>query len=80
MIFRFTNLFTEAEIYINDQQLSSKFITCICVLPPSDSFQNGLVITGGNDSHIFVYEPDCSVPMKQLVGHTNTGFFIASTE
>lgn len=63
----------EAETYLGEQHINTKFITCICAVPPNDEFQNGLVLTGGNDNLILIFKPDCSAPIQQLSGHSNTG-------
>ena len=49
------------------------FISAICIMPPSDKYQQGLIITGSNDHKINAYSLDSPRPVFTLTGHENTG-------
>ena len=48
-------------------------MTSVCVVPPNETFSSGLIVTGGNDNMILVYEPDSPNSIQQLSGHEDTG-------
>ncbi|KAJ7335422.1 hypothetical protein JRQ81_013363 [Phrynocephalus forsythii] len=50
----------------------SNFVSCVCVIPPSDLYPRGLIATGGNDSNICIFTLDNSAPLYVLRGHKNT--------
>lgn len=56
----------------------SNFVSCVCMIAPSETYPRGLVATGGNDNNICVFTLDQSQPLFTLKGHKNTGelFFI----
>uniref|UniRef100_T1J7G6 Phospholipase A-2-activating protein n=1 Tax=Strigamia maritima TaxID=126957 RepID=T1J7G6_STRMM len=50
----------------------SNFVSAICVLPPTDEYPKGIILTGSNDRVICAFTIDSSTPLYQLIGHTNT--------
>ncbi|XP_037117699.1 phospholipase A-2-activating protein isoform X1 [Syngnathus acus] len=56
------------------QRLSahSNFVSCVCVIGPSETYPRGLVATGGNDNNICVFALDQAQPLYTLKGHKNT--------
>lgn len=51
----------------------SNFVSCVCIIAPSDKHPRGLVATGGNDKNICVFSLDQPQPLYTLKGHKNTG-------
>ncbi|XKL66639.1 hypothetical protein PGB90_010059 [Kerria lacca] len=64
----FNSGYTEVQTYVGHKN----FVTCVCAIPPSDIFPNGLIVTGGNDNIILLFQPECSTSFQQLSGHKNT--------
>ncbi|XP_070562715.1 phospholipase A-2-activating protein-like [Ptychodera flava] len=56
----------------------TNFISCICVMPPTDEYPQGLIMTGSNDHNINAYTPDSPFPVYTLTGHENTVCTLAS--
>ena len=52
------------------------FISAICILPPSEKYQQGLIVTGSNDHKINAYTLESPMPVFTLTGHENTGWLI----
>uniref|UniRef100_A0A8C5LQ62 Phospholipase A-2-activating protein n=1 Tax=Leptobrachium leishanense TaxID=445787 RepID=A0A8C5LQ62_9ANUR len=50
----------------------SSFVSCVCFIPPSDTYGSGMIATGGNDHNICVYHLDSPNPLYVLKGHKNT--------
>ncbi|XP_061566356.1 phospholipase A-2-activating protein [Cololabis saira] len=50
----------------------SNFVSCICVIAPSDTYPRGLIATGGNDKNICVFTLDRPQPLYTLQGHKDT--------
>ncbi|ETE70392.1 Phospholipase A-2-activating protein, partial [Ophiophagus hannah] len=50
----------------------SNFVSCVCVIPPSDLYPRGLIATGGNDNNICIFTLDKPTPLYVLKGHKNT--------
>ncbi|XP_057899835.1 phospholipase A-2-activating protein [Melospiza georgiana] len=50
----------------------SNFVSCVCIIPPSDLYPRGLIATGGNDHNICIFTADNSAPLYVLKGHKNT--------
>nr|XP_034953362.1 phospholipase A-2-activating protein isoform X1 [Zootoca vivipara] len=50
----------------------SNFVSCVCVIPPSELYPRGLIATGGNDNNICIFALDNSAPLYVLKGHKNT--------
>ncbi|NXN99308.1 PLAP protein, partial [Rhinopomastus cyanomelas] len=50
----------------------SNFVSCVCIIPPSDLYPHGLIATGGNDHNICVYTVDNPALLYILQGHANT--------
>ncbi|XP_064147893.1 phospholipase A-2-activating protein isoform X2 [Loxodonta africana] len=50
----------------------SNFVSCVCILPSSDIYPQGLIATGGNDHNICVFSLDSPAPLYILKGHKNT--------
>lgn len=51
----------------------SNFVSCVCVIAPSETYPRGLIATGGNDNNICVFTMDQPQPLFTLTGHKNTG-------
>uniref|UniRef100_A0A8C0IFC0 Phospholipase A2 activating protein n=1 Tax=Bubo bubo TaxID=30461 RepID=A0A8C0IFC0_BUBBB len=51
----------------------SNFVSCVCIIPPSDLYPRGLIATGGNDHNICIFTVDNPAPLYILKGHKNTG-------
>uniref|UniRef100_A0AAX7UTB4 Phospholipase A2-activating protein n=1 Tax=Astatotilapia calliptera TaxID=8154 RepID=A0AAX7UTB4_ASTCA len=51
----------------------SNFVSCVCIIAPSETYPRGLVATGGNDNNICVFSLDRPQPLFTLKGHKNTG-------
>lgn len=51
----------------------SNFVSCVCIIAPSDKYPRGLIATGGNDNNICVFSLDQPQPLYTLKGHKNTG-------
>uniref|UniRef100_A0AAZ3Q6W2 Phospholipase A-2-activating protein n=1 Tax=Oncorhynchus tshawytscha TaxID=74940 RepID=A0AAZ3Q6W2_ONCTS len=49
------------------------FVSCVCIIAPSDTYPRGLIATGGNDHNICVFTLDQPQPLFTLKGHKNTG-------
>ncbi|XP_064410787.1 phospholipase A-2-activating protein [Latimeria chalumnae] len=50
----------------------SNFVSCVCIIPPSDAYPRGLIATGGNDHNICIFSLDNPAPLYVLKGHKNT--------
>ncbi|XP_035746683.1 phospholipase A-2-activating protein isoform X2 [Egretta garzetta] len=50
----------------------SNFVSCVCIIPPSDLYPRGLIATGGNDHNICIFTVDSPAPLYILKGHKNT--------
>ncbi|XP_039997560.1 phospholipase A-2-activating protein [Xiphias gladius] len=50
----------------------SNFVSCVCIIAPSETYPRGLIATGGNDSTICVFTLDRPQPLFTLKGHKNT--------
>ncbi|XP_014883971.1 phospholipase A-2-activating protein isoform X1 [Poecilia latipinna] len=50
----------------------SNFVSCVCVIAPSETYPRGLFATGGNDNNICVFTLDRPQPLYTLEGHKNT--------
>ncbi|XP_042643543.1 phospholipase A-2-activating protein isoform X1 [Tyto alba] len=50
----------------------SNFVSCVCIIPPSDLYPRGLIATGGNDHNICIFTVDNPAPLYILKGHKNT--------
>uniref|UniRef100_A0A8D0DFG6 Phospholipase A2-activating protein n=1 Tax=Sander lucioperca TaxID=283035 RepID=A0A8D0DFG6_SANLU len=50
----------------------SNFVSCVCIIAPSETYPRGLIATGGNDNNICVFTMDQSQPLFTLTGHKNT--------
>ncbi|KAJ3585415.1 hypothetical protein NHX12_014134 [Muraenolepis orangiensis] len=50
----------------------TNFVSCVCVIAPSDTYPRGLIATGGNDNNICVFSLDQPQPLFTLQGHKNT--------
>lgn len=51
----------------------SNFVSCVCIIAPSETYPRGLIATGGNDNNICVFTMDQPQPLITLKGHKNTG-------
>ncbi|XP_075682559.1 phospholipase A-2-activating protein isoform X2 [Rhinoderma darwinii] len=59
-------------IELNRMKGHSNFVSCVCYIPPSDTYPRGLIATGGNDHNICVFSLDNPNPLYVLKGHKNT--------
>ncbi|XP_069621506.1 phospholipase A-2-activating protein isoform X1 [Ranitomeya imitator] len=59
-------------VELNRMQGHSNFVSCVCYIPPSDTYPRGLIATGGNDQNICVFSLDSPTPLYVLKGHKNT--------
>ncbi|XP_056376683.1 phospholipase A-2-activating protein isoform X2 [Hyla sarda] len=59
-------------IELNRMKGHSNFVSCVCYIPPSDTYPRGLIATGGNDHNICVFSFDSPNPLYVLKGHKNT--------
>ncbi|XP_029931915.1 phospholipase A-2-activating protein [Myripristis murdjan] len=50
----------------------SNFVSCVCIIAPSETYPRGLIATGGNDHNICVFTLDQPQPLYTLKGHKNT--------
>ncbi|KAM3857742.1 phospholipase A-2-activating protein [Diretmus argenteus] len=50
----------------------SNFVSCVCIIAPSETYPRGLIATGGNDHNICVFTLDQPQPLFTLTGHKNT--------
>uniref|UniRef100_G3Q7X6 PFU domain-containing protein n=1 Tax=Gasterosteus aculeatus aculeatus TaxID=481459 RepID=G3Q7X6_GASAC len=50
----------------------SNFVSCVCIITPSETYPRGLIATGGNDNNICVFTLDQSQPLFTLTGHKST--------
>ncbi|KAJ3214859.1 hypothetical protein HDU67_001124 [Dinochytrium kinnereticum] len=50
----------------------SHFVNCVVYLQPSSEFPNGLIISGGSDKLINVFDVNDEKPLYTLIGHTDT--------
>ncbi|KAM4637656.1 phospholipase A-2-activating protein isoform 3-T3 [Amazona ochrocephala] len=50
----------------------SNFVSCVCIIPPSELYPRGLIATGGNDHNICIFTIDNPAPLYILKGHKNT--------
>ncbi|XP_053321888.1 phospholipase A-2-activating protein [Spea bombifrons] len=50
----------------------TNFVSCVCIIPPSEIYPRGLIATGGNDHNICVFSLDSVNPLYVLKGHKNT--------
>ena len=49
------------------------FVTCVVVMPPSENYPQGLIMTGSQDNNINAYTLDSPQPVFTLNGHADTG-------
>uniref|UniRef100_A0A3P9M9D4 Phospholipase A2 activating protein n=1 Tax=Oryzias latipes TaxID=8090 RepID=A0A3P9M9D4_ORYLA len=50
----------------------SNFVSCVCIIAPSETYPRGLIATGGNDNIICIFSLDRPQPLYTLQGHKNT--------
>ncbi|KAF3836972.1 hypothetical protein F7725_004436 [Dissostichus mawsoni] len=50
----------------------TNFVSCVCVIAPSETYPRGLIASGGNDNNICVFTLDQAQPVFTLTGHKNT--------
>lgn len=56
----------------------SNFVSCVCIIAPSETYPRGLIATGGNDNNICVFSLDRPQALFTLKGHKNTGELCSS--
>lgn len=67
--FRFNSGYTEAATLRGH----TSFVSCVCVLPPSKDFRDGLILTGGCDKKICVFQLNSFDPFLMLEDHKDNG-------
>lgn len=67
--FRFNSGYTEAATLRGH----TSFVSCVCVLPPSKDFREGLILTGGCDKKICVFQLNSFDPFMMLEDHKDNG-------
>lgn len=50
----------------------TNFVSSVCIINPSQKHPKGLIVTGSNDSHIFLYNPGEAEPTRKIKAHENT--------
>ncbi|XP_041076695.1 phospholipase A-2-activating protein-like isoform X1 [Polyodon spathula] len=50
----------------------TNFVSCVCNIPPNETYPRGLIATGGNDNNICVFSLDRPDPLYILKGHKKT--------
>uniref|UniRef100_A0AAY4A0G7 Phospholipase A-2-activating protein n=1 Tax=Denticeps clupeoides TaxID=299321 RepID=A0AAY4A0G7_9TELE len=50
----------------------TNFVSCVCIVAPSETYPRGLIATGGNDNNVCVFSLDRPDPLYVLKGHKNT--------
>lgn len=50
----------------------SNFVSSVCIIKPNESYPNGCIITGSNDSYIFIYNLGDLEPAHKIKAHENT--------
>ncbi|XP_001606082.1 phospholipase A-2-activating protein isoform X4 [Nasonia vitripennis] len=50
----------------------SNFVSSVCIINPTQKHPKGLIITGSNDNHIFIYNPGEEQPVHKIKAHENT--------
>ncbi|XP_013391939.1 phospholipase A-2-activating protein-like [Lingula anatina] len=60
--------FTEAHVMSGH----SNFISSVTVMPPSDQYPQGLIMTGSNDNSILAFTLESPQPVFKLTGHDDT--------
>ncbi|RUS88855.1 hypothetical protein EGW08_003400, partial [Elysia chlorotica] len=56
----------------------SNFVSSLCVMPPDDTYPQGLIMTGSNDKSILAYTPGSTEPVFKLEGHEGNVCALAS--
>ncbi|GFS06857.1 phospholipase A-2-activating protein, partial [Elysia marginata] len=56
----------------------TNFVSSLCVMPPDDTYPQGLIITGSNDKTILAYTPGSAEPVFKLTGHEGNVCALAS--
>ncbi|CAL1530460.1 unnamed protein product [Lymnaea stagnalis] len=54
------------------------FVSSICVMPPDDTYPEGLIVTGSIDKNILAYKPGVPEPVYKLTGHEGNVCALAS--
>ncbi|XP_057317757.1 phospholipase A-2-activating protein-like isoform X2 [Hydractinia symbiolongicarpus] len=63
-----SNDFREAHIFHGH----TRYVAAVCTMPPTDEHPQGLVITGGHDNLVLVFDLTSLEPIQRLEGHTAT--------
>ncbi|XP_035480973.1 phospholipase A-2-activating protein isoform X1 [Scophthalmus maximus] len=50
----------------------SNYVSCVCMIAPTDTYPQGLIATGGHDNKICVFKLDQPQPLFTLEGHKDT--------
>lgn len=69
--FRRTASTSEGKVYAKHDN----YVTIVVYAKPTETFPNGLILTGSNDNLIRAFFEDESDPVFVLYGHTDTGLF-----
>lgn len=51
----------------------SNFISSVCYMPPDETYPQGIILTGSNDSTILAFTLNSPAPIYKLEGHTENG-------
>lgn len=62
------NVFSPTNIFCGH----SRYVASVCAMPPTETHPQGLVITGGHDNMILVFDFNSPEPIMKLEGHTGT--------
>lgn len=56
----------------------NNFVSCVCWVPPCESFPEGIVVTGSNDNTILGYNLQDGTIVTTLEGHDNAVCSVAA--
>jgi phospholipase A-2-activating protein len=57
----------------------SNFISSVCYMPPDETYPQGLILTGSNDSTILAFTLNSPAPIYKLEGHTENGKYLSKS-
>ncbi|KAG8240380.1 hypothetical protein J437_LFUL002521 [Ladona fulva] len=57
----------------------TNFVSCVCYVRPCSTFKYGLIVTGGNDQVVCIFDPLSWQLINKLHGHTNTVCSLATS-
>lgn len=60
------------EFLLSSTVQHSSYVNCVAYVPPSEIFNDGLIVSGGRDNVVYVHLPsDPENPLMTLIGHTD---------